>query len=291
MESRYKYAVFAAGAVAKCLIGKLPSKTGEVGPVAAVSYRVASRIANTLRAGYPVRAPDELDAAAVILFHAPPEQTEILLKLLERAGIHWAGKALVFCDCDGSPAVRSRFEALGATTAVARQFGIPGRIAISGSGLALATAQRIARALKLKPVEVLPGAIDLFDAAVTLASPAITPLVDCAASLLRAAGIRDTDAARIASALFQQTAKDYARSGKQSWAWYIRQPDMEGIERQIAAAGARAEPVMRQLLRFAFEFFDKYPDARAALTAAGAASKSRSSRPARPLPLAHPGSP
>ena len=72
MESRYKYAVFAAGAVAKCLIGKLPSKTGEVGPVAAVSYRVASRIANTLRAGYPVRAPDELDAAAVILFHAPP---------------------------------------------------------------------------------------------------------------------------------------------------------------------------------------------------------------------------
>ena len=289
MEFRYKYAVFGAGSVAKSLIGSLPSKTGDMGPVAAVSYRVASRIANTLPAGYPVRAPGEMDAAAAILFHAPQEQTEILLKLLERARIHWVGRALVFCDCDGPPAARARIEACGATTAVARRFGVPGRLAISGSGPALAAARRIARALKVKPVDILPGSIDLFDAAVTLATAAITPLIDCTTSLLRTAGIRDTDAARIASALFQQTAKDFAHSGKQSWSWYMRQPDLERIERQIAAAGASAEPILRRLLLFAFDFFDKYPDARAALAANGPASNSRSSHPGRPLPTEHPG--
>ena len=289
MEFRYKYAVFGAGSVAKSLIGRLPSNTGDMGPVAAVSYRVASRIANTLRAGYPVRVPGELDAAGAILFHAPREQMEILLKLLEKSRIHWAGRALVFCDCDGPPAARARFEACGATTAVARQFGIPGRLAISGSGLALAAAHRIARALKVKPVEIRPNSIDLFDAAVSMATAAITPLIDCATSLFRTAGIRDTDAARIASALFQQTAKDYAHSGKQSWVWYMRQPDLERMERQIAAADLRAEPVLRKLLLFALDFFDKYPDARAALAATGAASNSRSSHPVRPLPTVHPG--
>ena len=48
---RFKYGVLGAGAVAKSLIGRLPAKTRDLGPVSAVSFRVASRIANTLRAG------------------------------------------------------------------------------------------------------------------------------------------------------------------------------------------------------------------------------------------------
>ncbi len=246
--------------MAKSLIGRLPSKTRDLGPVSAVSFRVASRIANTLRAGHAVRTAKELSGAAVVLFHAPPDQADILLELLANAGILWEGKALIFCDCDAPPAVKTRFEALGASTAAARQFGIPGRIAIAGSGAALAAAHRIVGGLKLKAVEVLPGAIDIFDAAVTLGNAAITPLIDCTASLLRAAGIRDVEAARIASALVLQTASDYAHSGKQSWAWYMRKPDVARVESQIAAAGACAGPALRQLLLFGLEVFDKYPE-------------------------------
>ena len=54
MESRYRYGVVGAGAVGASLIGLLPSKTRELGPVYGVSYRVASRTANILRAGFPV---------------------------------------------------------------------------------------------------------------------------------------------------------------------------------------------------------------------------------------------
>ena len=228
-----------------------------------MSFRVASRIANTLRAGRAARSANELNDAPVVLFHSPPDQAEILLEMLRRAEIHWTGKALIFCDCDlDAPRARGHFQAKGASTAVAKQFGIPGRILVAGNGAALTAAHRIARELKLKAIEILPGATDLFDAAVALGNCAITPLIDCAAALLREAGIRDGEAARIASALFSQTASEYARSGKQSWAWYMRQPQVEQIEAQIAAVGAHPGPVLRRLLLFGLESFDKYPELR-----------------------------
>jgi hypothetical protein len=257
---RFKYAVLGAGAVAKSLIGRLPAKTRDLGPVSAVSFRVASRIANTLRAGRAARTANELNDAPVILFHSPPDQVEILLEILRSAEIHWTGKALIFCDCDDAPRARAHFQEKGASTAVAKQFGIPGRILVAGNGAALTAAHQIAWELKLKAIEILPDATDLFDAAVTLGSCAITPLIDCAATLLREAGIRDGEAARIASALFSQTASEYARSGKQSWAWYMRQPQVERIEAQIAAVGRCPGPVLRQLLLFGLETFDKYPE-------------------------------
>ncbi|HEU5020240.1 MAG TPA: hypothetical protein VFT60_00070, partial [Bryobacteraceae bacterium] len=49
-----------AGALSKSVIGQLPRKAREIGPVAGVSYRVASRMRNALRAGYAVRGAEEL---------------------------------------------------------------------------------------------------------------------------------------------------------------------------------------------------------------------------------------
>jgi hypothetical protein len=236
--------------------------------VVAASFRVASRIANTLRAGYAARSADELSAAAVVLVHSRPDQACLLLHMLEAAEIEWGGKAVIFCDCEDAPEVQARLRARGASTAVARHFGIPGRILVAGNGAALTAALRIARELKLKPVGILPSAPDVFDAAVTLATAAITPLIDRAAGLLRDAGIRDAEAARIASALFVQTASDYAHSGKQSWAWYSRQPEAERVAGQVAAAGEQLGPAMRELLLFGLETFAKYPGLEQELRAA-----------------------
>jgi predicted short-subunit dehydrogenase-like oxidoreductase (DUF2520 family) len=266
LESRYKYGLIGAGAVGASLIGRLPSKTREVGPVSAVSYRVASRIANTLRAGYPVRTADEIGKMPEVLFHAPPDLLETLLRLLETAQIDWKGKALVFCDCFASLAVRRRFQMKGASTAVARRFTMPGRLVVEGDdGAGLHAVRRLARELQLKAVEISPNSADLFDAAVTLGSAAITPLIDQAAALLRHAGIRDTEAARIASSLFEQTVRDYAHSGRQSWAWHVRKPRVERLEAQIASGGPEFAPLLRQLLLFGFGTFHKHREAAAEL--------------------------
>jgi hypothetical protein len=259
-EFRPKYGVIGAGATGKSLIGRLPGKAREVGPVAAVSFRVASRIANALRAGYPVRTAEALSRPSVVLFHSPPGQASGLLALLESAPIPWQGRALIFCDCEAPPAARARLHDRGVSTAVLRQFGLAGRIAVEGEGAALKAGRRIVRELRLKPVEISAGAADRFDAAVTLGTCALAPLIDRAAAMLREAGVRDSEAARLASALFQQTAREYARSGRQSWGWYLRKPVADRLEAQIEAAGPRMGPLLRELLLLGFDTFDRHAE-------------------------------
>lgn len=259
--ARYKYGILGAGAVGASLIGRLPSRARDVGPVCAASFRLASRIANTLRGGYAARSADDLNAIPAVLVHAPAENLDNLLELAEKAAIEWAGKALIFCNCAPGEEIRGRLEAKGASTAVIREFGLPARIVIEAKqGAALFTAQRMARDLNVKAVRISRKGRDLFNAAVTLGSGAITPLIDHAATLLREAGIRDVEAARLASSVFEQTAREYAHSGKQSWAWYARQPDTEELKAHIARVGPKAGGILRELILFGFEAFGKHEE-------------------------------
>ncbi len=259
MGSKHKYGIAGAGAVSASLIGRLPSRTRDFGPVCAVSFRLASRIANTLRGGYAARTADELNTVPAVLVHAPAENQGHLLELLEKGVIDWKGKALVFCECVPRTEIRQRFEAKGASTAVVREFGVPSRIIVEGEeGAAVSTAQRMARDLNLKAVRISRGAAELFGAAVTLGSAAITPLIDHTAALLREAGMRDIEAARLASSIFEQTAREYARSGKQSWEWYARRPAAEELEAQVARAGPDLGRMLRELVLFGFETFGKH---------------------------------
>ena len=259
-EFQLKYGVLGAGAVGKSLIGALPRKTFEIGPVAAVSYRVASRIANVLRAGYSVRSVTELNAAPVILFHSPPEQQANLLELLDTAGIQWKGKALIFCDSEVDIHSMQRFEAKGAGTGLIRSFGIPGSVAVAGRAAALVEVRRIARAARMKPIEIAPAALCLFDSALMLCNIALTPLIDSAVSFACRSGVRRNAATRAVCALIEQTVREYAHSGKQSWPWCTRRPESARIEVQVQAAGTEVGPILRKLILLGFESFDRHPD-------------------------------
>ncbi|HVY92455.1 MAG TPA: hypothetical protein VHA14_06900 [Bryobacteraceae bacterium] len=258
-ESRVEYGVIAAGALSKSLIGQLPRKAREIGPVAGVSYRVASRMANALRAGYAARNPEELNGVPVILFHAPAAQMRQVAKLLEGAPIEWKDKSLIFCDCEVPIPILERFRALGAATAEARQFGMTGSIMVEGTAPALGRALRIASQLKLRAIEIEPGASDVFAATVTLATAALTPLVNRAAAMLRRSGLRDKAAVGVATALFERTIQEYGRSGKQSWVWHMREPEAEQIEAEIAAMEEAFRPLFRQLILAGFDEFAKHP--------------------------------
>jgi hypothetical protein len=261
---RHKYGVIGGGAVGASLIGKLPARSRDIGPVLGTSYRVASRIANSLRAGYAVRSAVELQDATVLLLHAPPEQILVFVAMLEEAAVGWSGRCLIFCDCVVDREVRLRLEAKGLLIAVLREFGIPGRMVAEGDKGRAAAAMRAAhgliRQLQVKSVEIPPDCSDLFDAAVMLSRGANTVLIDYAADLMREAGIRETEAARLGSLLFEQTARDYAHSGRQSWAWHIQRPDAERLRAQLTAAGPELEALLRQLLTASFERFRKHSD-------------------------------
>jgi hypothetical protein len=259
-ESRVKYGVIGAGALSKSLIGHLPRKVREIGPVAAVSYRVASRMTNALRAGHAARGPEELNSVSAILFHAPDGQVRQIAALLEGADIDWKDKSIIFCDCEVPVSILDRFRALGAATAEARQFGIAGAIMVEGKPPALGHALRIASELKLRAIEIEPGTSDVFAATVTLSSAALTPLVNRAAKMLRRCGLRDKAAVDVATALFERSIQEYGHSGKQSWVWHVREPEAEQIQAEIAAVAESFRPLFRQLVLAGFEDFEKHAD-------------------------------
>ncbi len=260
-----KYGVIGAGALGKSLIGQLPAKSRHIGPVAGISLRVASRIANSLRAGHAARTADELNDVPVILFHSPQDQLQVIAGILEQARIDWKDKTLIFCDCEVPVAVAARFRALGADTAVARQFGVPDAILLEGDPQALVAAQRLAAELHLRPIEITAGTGSLFDAAVALATAALTPLVNRATDMLRGTGLRDKEAVEIATALFQGTIAEFGHSGRQSWAWHVREPDLEQLGSIIAAVDGPFLDLFRELILAGFAEFGKHPEAAAAL--------------------------
>jgi hypothetical protein len=255
-----EYGVIGAGALSKSLVGHLPRKSRQIGPVAGVSFRVASRMTNSLRAGHAARSADELNSLPVILFHAPASQVRTIADLLAHAQIDWSNKALIFCDCEAPVALVDRFRALGASTAVARRFGIPGTIMVEGAAPALACAHRIASELRLRAIEITPGSGDVFAAALTLATAAQTPLINRAAGMMRACGLRDKAAVQLATLLFEQTVHEYDHSGRQSWAWHVREPESEQIEAEIAAVDEPFRSLYRRLILLGFDDFEKHPE-------------------------------
>lgn len=265
--------------MARSLIASLPEKTRLLGPVAGVSYSVASRIAVALKAGKAVADAAELSSCRAVLFHAPADQAGTLLRVLEDAPIKWQGKPLLVVESGSEDGPRrtdfAGLEAKGAAVAEVKNFGLPGILTIQGrEPAAITAAHRFVRELKLRAIEILPGQEDAFGAAITLAGGALTPLIDAAGQLLKAAGARESDASHLAAALFQKTASEFDHSGRQSWLWYKHPPEADEMERQIMAAGALG-PLLRELLLNGLRGFEKHPELAAALRQREAGAQAR----------------
>ncbi|HXJ43191.1 MAG TPA: hypothetical protein VNH18_28180, partial [Bryobacteraceae bacterium] len=93
LEYPGEFALVGAGSVATSLAALFARVPGAVGPVVGVSYRVASRIANSLGVGVPARDPVVLSKSTLLVVHAPPSQMKGLAAVLARSPIDWKGKS------------------------------------------------------------------------------------------------------------------------------------------------------------------------------------------------------
>ena len=257
-----KFALVGAGAVVRSLIGRMHSRAHTLGPVAAVSLRVASRIANSLHAGTAVGSPKEIDGTRVVLFHAPPEQALVLVDFLSDAAIRWRGKSLILCDSELPLTAIRMLQQSGAAIASVKSLPAINSAVIEGHGEpgATAAARRVVLDAGLLPIQVAPGGGILLGAAVTLCTGALSPVIERAAVLLRAAGLRDSEAAQLAARMVGQTASDYAHSGKQSWVWHVRPPDPARLAAEVAAAPEGTREFLRQLIIAGLEDLVRHPE-------------------------------
>src|SRR6185436_19733939 len=91
------FAVAGGGRVSSSFVARLPRLGRELGPIAAQSYRLASRIANSIGAGHAVKSYEDLNASSLILICAPAKGVGPIVSALAEA-IECRGKLFLACE-------------------------------------------------------------------------------------------------------------------------------------------------------------------------------------------------
>lgn len=259
-----RFALVGAGSVGKSFLTDLPRLSDELGPVAAASTRLASRISNTLGAGSPVKSMDDLDASGTILLCLGGDTVEMIIGDLGLAEIAWEGKILLLCDSNLSSDAIEDFRTRGAATGSINRLGDgPGRFAIEGDRAALRVAKHLALELKGKTVELRREKTLAYGAALTFSSSLFAPLIEGCVECLEDAGIPGAQARRIAESLFQRSLRDYMHAGRRGWfgAAPLGKPGL--AEREIEGLRT-SKPLLAAYYRtsavFALEFYRRDPE-------------------------------
>jgi predicted short-subunit dehydrogenase-like oxidoreductase (DUF2520 family) len=212
------YALYGAGAVSLSFLGRLPHLHGRLGPVASSSYRVASRIVNSLRAGHAVKDCADLAACRVVLVWTPASALTAAVSRLAAARIEWASVTFLLCGEGPGSCALDPLRTQGAKAASLRPIeGAGARFVIEGDGPAVREARRLVRELRGKAVELPSSRVALYEAGVSFATSLFTPLIAAAVDALHRAGCNRATAAEIAELLFHTSLRGWAHAGRKSW--------------------------------------------------------------------------
>ncbi|MFN9262932.1 MAG: DUF2520 domain-containing protein [Acidobacteriota bacterium] len=227
--------LIAAGPVSPAL-ARLPDLHTQLGPVAAASLRVASRIANQLKAGQPARI-EQMQSASLVLVSGPEGSISSLLDLVRSAPWDWQSKALVLLDTRLEGRDVEDLAARGA--AVATLDPIDGfgevRFCVDGDAAALRQLKRFLGALRTPYFTVEQGKKQVFSAGLAFTGTLATPLLAAAVECFRNAGLDPKQAAAIAERTLLHTLRAWQKAGRQGWTGVLPQRDLESVRRQLAA--------------------------------------------------------
>src|SRR5258708_39497996 len=98
MKKAKSVALTGAGKLTDSPLSRFYWLSDRLGPVKSSSYRLASRIANYLRAGHPVKTVEEFQDSDLILLCVPKRILSHIVDELASSEIDFHGKALVLCS-------------------------------------------------------------------------------------------------------------------------------------------------------------------------------------------------
>lgn len=227
-----------------------------LGPVKASSLRLASRIANTLRAGHPVANYSEFRDCSLILIWVPDKAVPATVAELAASGISWSGKAVVLCNpwMDGS-ALRD-LTALGASVGSIEP--MPGfeerKYLVEGDRLVIREMKRVIEHRGTRIVAVEPGLKPFYLAAITCAGALFYSLLIAAAECMGHTLLPPSEMADVVEKQVQKTLRSYFRGGKK----YYRGPKELGSQLQaLSAADPRLAEYLEGLATAAAKFAAK----------------------------------
>jgi len=248
-------ALLASGNAAASPVVRVLAAAQAIGPIASTSFRVASRIAHSVRAGHAVPSVDAFEDCHLILIAASNEAIDPAVARLAAAPFDWKQRTVIFIGQDLERLAPLR--KLGAGTAtVAAMPGLESRVfVLEGERAALRELRpRLGRAVRVALIP--PGARARFDAALTLAGHALFPLLIAADRAIASTGISRQLADPLLEKAVQRAVRAWLNARRKGWST-LGGPDdtrlalqVEALERENPAAGAYFRSVAKAIREF-----------------------------------------
>lgn len=216
MKKPQQLALVGAGKFTDSPLTRMQDLAGQLGPVKAPSLRVASRISNSLRAGYAVSDYEEFQNSELVLISVPDDLLSGVIADMTAAPISWHGKAVVVCSpCAGCDQLRPLARAGAVIGSLATIPGYEHRwVLLEGDR----TVERLVRGViaynGLRITTIHPFHKKYYLDSLTSVGTQFVPCLKEATEALKCAGVDNNEATAIIEKQVTRTMRSYFRSGK-----------------------------------------------------------------------------
>ncbi len=214
-----------------------------LGPVKSASYRVASRIANMLQAGHPVKDYAEFQDCDLILVCVPENTIGEVISEMTASGIAWRGKAVVLCSTSLDSSALGDLASVGASLGSISP--IPGfddeRYLVEGDPPAIRQSKSLVEYRGRRVVAVERSLKPFYLAALTCMGTLLFALLYAAGESLHLARIPPALSATILERQLTRTLRAFLKSGLRA------APELRELPRQLDALSS-ADPALAYFL-------------------------------------------
>jgi predicted short-subunit dehydrogenase-like oxidoreductase (DUF2520 family) len=207
-----------AGGVTRSFLSRMPVLLRRIGPVKAVSFRVASRIANALRAGKAAQSYHDLAECAQIWIAAPDAGLDTIFRDLA-AALPLKGRIVILCGSTRDSFWPSPVLAGGALVASLNcvEESDEKLFVAEGDPAAMKELRRAIALEKRRLIELRAASKALYLSGTHLASQLLLPWIAASVESLREAGLSRVEATRLAHALGTRALRAYVKAGPKAW--------------------------------------------------------------------------
>ncbi len=247
-------ALVAAGPVSRSFLARLASVTELIGPVRSFSFRQASRIANSLRAGFPAADDRAIEDVRAVFVCVPARLLPRMIGELLASPIDWHGRTVFLCDPDLDCRALAGLAARGAATAslMPMEGFDERRLVVEGDRPAVIAARRILAHGSVRLIELSPDSKAAYRAGIAFLSGLSIPMLSAAGDCLRRAGLSPHVTSQIIERLSQRTLRVYLKAGRKCLAGSKVQLDsaaLEGLGSDLAATWTDAARIAARTRR------------------------------------------
>jgi predicted short-subunit dehydrogenase-like oxidoreductase (DUF2520 family) len=227
-----------------------------LGPVKSASFRVASRIANMLRAGHPVKDYAEFESCVLILVCVPEGNVSKVVSEMVSAGISWHGKAVVLCSTWQDSGELRELSERGAS--VGSISSIPGfedeRYLVEGDPLAIRQSKSLVEYRERRVVAIERHVKPFYLAALTCTGTLLFALLRVASESLHHAGIPPALSATLLERQITRTFRSFLKGGRRA---YPQPRELPRQLRSLSAVSPELAHYLEQSCRLASRLMEK----------------------------------